>query len=62
MLNRITVSVLLKSVIVTLALVVVAVSCWSAWSSWKRLASARRIATVIEASADMFAALPGLRK
>ena len=61
MLNRITVSVLLKSVIVTLALVVVAVSCWSAWSSWKRLASARRIATVIEASADMFAALPGLR-
>jgi methyl-accepting chemotaxis protein len=61
MLNRITVSVLLKSVIVTLALVVVAVSCWSAWSAWKRLASARRIATVIEASADMFAALPGLR-
>ena len=61
MFNRITVSVLLKSVIVTLALVVVAMSCWSAWSSWKRLASARRIATVIEASADMFAALPGLR-
>ena len=61
MLNKITVSVLLKSVIVTLALVVVAVSCWSAWSSWKRLVSARRIATVIEASADMFAALPGLR-
>ncbi len=61
MFNRITVSVLLKSVIVTLALVVVAVSCWSAWSSWQRLASARRIATVIEASADMFAALPGLR-
>jgi hypothetical protein len=61
MFNRITVSVLLKSVIVTLALVVVAVSAWSAWNSWKRLASARRIATVIEASADMFAALPGLR-
>jgi methyl-accepting chemotaxis protein len=61
MLNRITVNVLLKSVIVTLALVVVAMSSWSAWSSWKRLASARRIATVIEASADMFAALPGLR-
>ena len=61
MFNKITVSVLLKSVIVTLALVVVAVSAWSAWSSWKRLASARRIATVIEASADMFAALPGLR-
>jgi methyl-accepting chemotaxis protein len=61
MLNRITVNVLLKSVIVTLALVVVAMSSWAAWSSWKRLASARRIATVIEASADMFAALPGLR-
>jgi methyl-accepting chemotaxis protein len=61
MFNRITVSVLLKSVIVALALAVVAVSAWSAWSSWKRLASARRIATVIEASADMFAALPGLR-
>lgn len=40
---------------------VVAVSSWSAWSSWKRLVSAKRIATVIEASADMFAALPGLR-
>ncbi len=61
MFNKITVSVLLKSVIVTLALVVVAVSAWSAWSSWTRLASAKRIATVIEASADMFAALPGLR-
>jgi len=61
MLNRITVNVLLKSVIVTLALVVVAMSSWAAWSSWKRLASARRIATVIEASTDMFAALPGLR-
>jgi methyl-accepting chemotaxis protein len=61
MLNRVTVSVLLKSVIVTLALAVVAVSSWSAWSSWQRLASAKRIATVIEASADMFAALPGLR-
>jgi methyl-accepting chemotaxis protein len=61
MLNRITVNVLLKSVIVTLALVVVAMSAWAAWTSWQRLASARRIATVIEASADMFAALPGLR-
>jgi len=61
MLNRITVNVLLKSVIITLALVVVAMSSWSAWSSWKRLESAKRIATVIEASADMFAALPGLR-
>ena len=61
MLNRITVNVLLKSVIVTLALVVVAMSSWAAWSSWQRLASAKRIATVIEASADMFAALPGLR-
>jgi methyl-accepting chemotaxis protein len=61
MLNRMTVNVLLKSVIVTLALVVVAMSAWAAWSSWQRLASARRIATVIEASADMFAALPGLR-
>jgi hypothetical protein len=44
-----------------LALVIVAVSSWSAWSSWKQLASANRIAIVIEASADMFAALPGLR-
>ncbi len=61
MLNRITVNVLLKSVIVTLALVVVAMSSWAAWNSWQRLASAKRIATVIEASADMFAALPGLR-
>ena len=61
MLNRITVNVLLKSVIVILALAVVAGSSWSAWNSWKRLASATRIATVIEASSDMFAALPGLR-
>jgi methyl-accepting chemotaxis protein len=61
MLNRITVNVLLKSVIISLALVVVAMSSWSAWSSWKRLESAKRIATVIDASAYMFAALPGLR-
>ncbi len=61
MLNRITVNVLLKSVITTLALVVVAMSSWSAWSSWKRLESAKRIAVVVEASIDIFKALPYLR-
>jgi methyl-accepting chemotaxis protein len=59
--KRITVNFLLKSVIIALAVVIVTVSSWSAWNSWKRLASAKRIAIVVEAATDIFKALPDLR-
>ena len=61
MLSRITVNVLLKSVIATLAMAVVVVLSMGAWTSWNRLAAISRIASVSETSAHLFRALHLLR-
>ena len=61
MLSRITVNVLLKSVIATLALAVVVMLAMGSWSSWNRLALISRIASVSEASGHLFKALHNLR-
>jgi len=61
MFNRISVNVLLKSVIATLAVAVVIVLSLSAWNSWTRLTAVNRIALAADASADIFAALHNLR-
>src|SRR3978361_174105 len=61
MLNRISVSLLLKSVIGALALAVIVSLGLAAWSSWTRVATINRIAAVANASAHMFTALHNLR-
>src|SRR5712691_12310628 len=61
MLNRMSVNVILKCVIATLAAVVVVLLAQSAWTSWTRLKTADRLATVAEASAHIFTALHNLR-
>lgn len=61
MLNRLTVSTLLKSVILSTALVVVIGFSISAWSSWTRLQQANRIVAVSAASADVFKAMANIR-
>lgn len=61
MLNRLTVSTLLKAVILSTALVVVVGFSISAWSSWARLQVANRIVAVSAASADAFKAMANIR-
>src|SRR5712691_1703259 len=61
MLSRISVNVILKSVIATLAAAVVVVLAQDAWNSWTRLKTANRIASVADISAYVFTALHGLR-
>jgi methyl-accepting chemotaxis protein len=61
MLGRLTAKALLTSVIAAMAVIVVLVLGVSAWRSWQRLATAKRIETVAEASADAFTALGNLR-
>src|SRR5690348_2011237 len=61
MLNRLTVSGLLKSVILITALVVIIGFSLSAWDSWQRLQVTHRIAGVAEASASAFKAMDRLR-
>jgi len=61
MLNRLTVSALLKSVIMATALVVIAGFSLRAWTSSDRLQSANRIVRVANASADVFKAMNNLR-
>jgi methyl-accepting chemotaxis protein len=61
MLNRLTVSTLLKTVIFTTALVVVIGFSISAWSSWIRLQQAGRIVDIAAASADVFKAMANIR-
>ena len=61
MLSRISVNVLLKSVISALALGVVVLLGIGAWSSWNRVAAATRIHAVAEASGYLFTALHNLR-
>ncbi|PJG51947.1 methyl-accepting chemotaxis protein [Bradyrhizobium forestalis] len=61
MLNRLTVSTLLKAVILSTALVVVIGFSISAWNSWSRLQQANRIVAVAAASADVFKAMANIR-
>jgi methyl-accepting chemotaxis protein len=61
MLNRLTISALLKGVITTAALVVIAIFSFNAWEAWDRLQSADRIAKVSDASAFLFKAMANVR-
>jgi len=61
MLNRVTISAILKTVIGILGVAVLTMLSLSVWSSWNRLNSASRAATVTEASSYMFTALHNLR-
>ena len=57
MLKRVSVNVLLKSVIATLGIAIVVMLSLSAWESWKRLGAENRIAAVANVSAYMFTAM-----
>jgi methyl-accepting chemotaxis protein len=59
--NRLSVNVLLKSVIGLLASALVVALAAGAWQSWTRLNAVDRIAATANASADMFTALHNLR-
>jgi methyl-accepting chemotaxis protein len=61
MLNRLTVSTLLKTVILATALCVVVGFSLNAWDSWNRLQVASRISVVADASANLFKAMHNLR-
>jgi len=61
MLNRLTISALLKSVIAVMAACVVAFLIATAWDSQGRLQTAARISVIADASADAFRAMHNLR-
>src|SRR3954447_2940646 len=61
MLNRLTVSALLKAVILTTAFCVVVGFSLNAWDAWSRLQQTSRIAVITDASANMFKAMHNLR-
>ena len=61
MMNRLKVSVLLKSVITMLAVGMVAMLSLGVWDSWTRLATTKRIGKITEASAYLFTAIHNLR-
>src|SRR5215813_3293910 len=61
MLNRLTVSALLKAVILSTALVIVVMFSLSAFESWQHLQAASRISTIADASASLFKAMHNLR-
>ena len=61
MLNRLTVSALLQTVILAAAMVIVLMFSFSAWNSWQRLQVTYRIALVADASSSMFKAMDRLR-
>ncbi|MBR1122881.1 HAMP domain-containing protein [Bradyrhizobium lablabi] len=61
MLNRLTVSALLKTVILTTAFCVVVGFSLNAWDSWGRLQVAGRISVIADASANLFKAMHNLR-
>ena len=61
MLDRFTVSSLIKSVIVLLATCTTALLCISAWTSWGRLTTTGRILVVADASSNVFKAMHNLR-
>ena len=57
MLNRLTVSTLLKTVILVTSFIVVVGLSLNAWDAWGRLQAAGRIAMTADASANMFKAM-----
>src|SRR6202171_231091 len=61
MLNRLTVSALLRTVILTTAFCVVLGFSLNAWDSWGRLQQTNRITVIAEASANLFKAMHNLR-
>jgi len=61
MFNRLSVNVLLKSVIGILGLAVVAMLTVTSWQSWRRLQAVDRIAAATEISGQLFTALHNLR-
>jgi len=61
MLNRLTVSSLIQSVIVLMSTCVIALLCVSGWDSWERLATTGRISVVADASSNLFKAMHNLR-
>src|SRR5471032_2867266 len=61
MLNRLTVSALLKAVILTTAFCVILGFSLNAWDSWGRLQVTNRIAVIADASANLFKAMHNLR-
>jgi methyl-accepting chemotaxis protein len=61
MLNRLTVSSLIQSVIVLMSTCVIALLCVSAWDSWDRLTTTSRISVVADASSNLFKAMHNLR-
>jgi hypothetical protein len=61
MLNRLTVSALLKTVILVMSFCVVVGFSLGAWDSWSRLQLTNRIAVIADASANVFKAMHNLR-
>jgi methyl-accepting chemotaxis protein len=61
MLNRLTISGLLKAVIATTTLAVIALFSLNAWGSWQRLQLTARIKTIAEVSSVLFKAMNSLR-
>ena len=61
MLNRLTVSALLKTVILVTSFSVVVGFSLNAWDAWGRLQTAGRMAQIADASANMFKAMHNLR-
>ena len=61
MLNRLTVSALLKTVILITSFCLVIGFSLNAWDAWGRLQAASRIAQIADASANMFKAMHNLR-
>ncbi len=61
MLDRLTVSSLIKSVIVLMAVCMTALLSVSAWNSWGRLSTTSRISVVADASSNLFKAMHNMR-
>src|ERR1700744_3741557 len=61
MLDRFTVSSLIQSVIVLMAVCMTGLLSFSAWNSWERLVMTGRILTVADASTSLFKAMNDLR-
>ncbi|HUC51450.1 MAG TPA: methyl-accepting chemotaxis protein [Xanthobacteraceae bacterium] len=61
MLNRVTISALLKAVIMTLGVAVVVMLLSTAWESWKRLETAKEAEAAANAESQLFTGLYNLR-
>ncbi len=61
MLNKVSISTLLRSAIAALAAAVIVMLALGSWESWNRLQAVSRIANVTNASAHLFTALHNLR-